>query len=88
LKQSKFSEEQIAFSLRQVEAGTPVVEVRRKMGVTEQSFYRWKRKYAGIGVAGLRRLKELDRENKKLKQLVADSTLDKYLLQEVISKKF
>jgi len=56
--------------------------------VTEQSFYRWKRKYAGIGVAELRRLKELEKENTKLKQLVADLTLDKHLLQEVLRKKF
>lgn len=88
MKQSKFSEEQITYALRQAEAGTPVVEICRKMGVTEQSFYRWKRKYAGIGVAELRRLKELEKENTKLKQLVADLTLDKHLLQEVLRKKF
>jgi putative transposase len=88
LKKSKFTEEQITFALRQAEAGTPVIEICRKMGVTEQSFYRWKRKYAGIGVAELRRLKELEKENTKLKQLVADLTLDKHLLQEVLRKKF
>lgn len=88
MKQSKFSEEQITFALRQAEAGTPVVEICRKLGVTEQSFYRWKRKYAGMGIAELRRLKELEKENKKLKQLVADLTLDKHLLQEVLRKKF
>lgn len=58
------------------------------MGVTEQSFYRWKRKYAGMGIAELRRLKELEKENKKLKQLVDDLTLDKHLRQEVLRKKF
>lgn len=88
MKKSKFTEEQITFALRQAEAGTPVVEICRKMGVTEQSFYRWKRKYAGIGVAELRRLKELEKENSKLKQMVADLTLDKHLLQEVLRKKF
>ncbi|BEQ16913.1 transposase [Desulfoferula mesophila] len=88
MKKSKFTEEQITFALRQAEAGTPVIEICRKMGVTEQSFYRWKRKYAGIGVAELRRLKELEKENTKLKQLVADLTLDKHLLQEVLRKKF
>ncbi|MCB2191361.1 MAG: transposase [Deltaproteobacteria bacterium] len=88
MKKSKFTEEQITFALRQAEAGTPVIEICRKMGVTEQSFYRWKRKYAGIGVAELRRLKELEKGNTKLKQLVADLTLDKHLLQEVLRKKF
>ncbi len=65
-----------------------MVENCRKMGVTEQSSYRWKRKYAGIGGAELRRLKELEKENTKLKQLVADLTLDKHLLQKVLRKKF
>ena len=87
MRQSKFSEEQIALALRQAESGTPVVDICRRMGVTEQSFYRWKRKFAGMGVAELRRLKELERENHKLKQLVADLTLDKHLLQEVLRKK-
>ena len=72
MKRTRYSEEQIAFALRQAESGTPVTEVCRKMGVTEQSFYRWKRKYAGMGVAELRRLKLLEDENRRLKQLVAD----------------
>lgn len=87
MRQSKFSEAQIALALRQAESGTPVLEICRRLGVTEQSFYRWKRKFAGMGVAELRRLKELERENHKLKQLVADLTLDKHLLQEVLRKK-
>ena len=80
-------EEQIVFALRQAEGGTPVVVVCRKLGVTEQTFYRWKRKFAGLGIAELRRLRELEDENRRLKQLVADLTLDKHMLQEVIRKK-
>jgi putative transposase len=83
----RFSEEQIAFALRQAEGGTPVTEVCRKMGVSEQSFYRWKRKYEGMGVAELRRLRQLEEENRKLKKLVADLSLDKHILQEVLAKK-
>ncbi len=81
-----FSEEQIVYALRQAEGGTPVVEVCRKLGVTEQTFYRWKRKFAGLGIAELRRLRALEDENRRLKQLVADLTLDKHMLQEVIRK--
>jgi putative transposase len=80
----RFTEEQIAFALRQAEGGTPVTEVCRKMGVSEQSFYRWKRKYDGMGVAELRRLRQLEEENRKLKKLVADLALDKHILQEVL----
>ncbi len=83
-----FSEEQIVYALRQAEAGTPVLEVCRKLGVTEQTFYRWKRKFASLGIAELRRLRQLEEENHKLKQLVADLTLDKHMLQEVLRKKF
>jgi len=83
----RFTEEQIAFALRQAEGGTPVTEVCRKMGVSEQSFYRWKRKYEGMGVAELRRLRQLEEENRKLKKLVADLALDKHILQEVLQKK-
>jgi putative transposase len=84
----RFTEEQIAFAMRQAEAGTPVTEVCRKMGVSEQSFYRWKRKYEGMGVAELRRLRQLEEENRKLKKLVADLSLDKHILQEVLKKKW
>ena len=83
-----FTQEQIVYALRQAESGTPVLEVCRKLGVTEQTFYRWKRKFAGLGVAEVRRLKQLEEENHKLKQLVADLTLDKHMLQEVLRKKF
>ena len=82
-----FTEEQIAFALKQAEHGTPVLEVIRKMGVSEQTFYRWKKKYVGLGMSELRRLKQLEEENRKLKQMVADLSLDKHMLQEVLSKK-
>ena len=82
-----FPEEQIVYALRQAEAGTPVVEVCRKLGVTEQTFDRWRRRFAGLGVAELRRLRQLEEENRRLKQLVADLTLDKHMLQEVVRKK-
>jgi putative transposase len=87
MKRKRFTEEQIAYALRQAESGTPVAEVCRKLGVTEQSFYRWKKKYGGMGVAELRRLKQLEQENRKLKQIVADLTLDKHMLQDVLKKK-
>jgi putative transposase len=83
----KFTEEQIAFALKQAEMGTPVVEVIRKMGITEQTYYRWKKKYGGLGLSEVRRLKQLEEENRKLKQMVADLSLDKHMLQEVLSKK-
>jgi putative transposase len=87
MKRSKFTEEQITYALRQVEAGAPATQVCRELGITEQTFYRWRRKYAGMGVAELRRLRQLEEENRKLKQLVADLTLDKHMLQEVTRKK-
>ncbi len=83
-----FTNEQSIYTLRQVEGGTSVAEVCRKTGITEQTFYRWKRKFAGMGVAELARLRQLEDENKKLKSLVADLTLDKHMLQEVLRKKF
>jgi putative transposase len=67
--------------------GTPVKEVIRKMGISEQTFYRWKKKYGGLGTSELRRLKMLEEENRKLKQMVADLSLDKVMLQDVLSKK-
>jgi len=87
VRRSKFTEEQIAFALKQAELGTSVIEVIRKMGITEQTFYRWKRKYGGLGTSELRRLKQLEEENRQLKQMVADLSLDKHMLQEVIAKK-
>ena len=83
----KFTEEQIAFALKQAEHWMPVAEVIRKMGITEQTYYRLKKKYGGLGMSELRRLKQLEEENRKLKQMVADLSLDKYMLQEVLTKK-
>jgi putative transposase len=83
----RFTEQQIAFALRQAASGTPVVEITRKMGVSEATFYRWKKQFAGMGVAEIRRLKQLEQENQQLKRLVADLTLDKQMLQDVLSKK-
>ena len=87
LKKSRFTNEQIAFGLRQVESGTPIEEVCRKLGISQQTFYRWKQKFAGMGVEELRRLKSLEDENRRLKSLVADLSLDKQTLQDVLSKK-
>jgi putative transposase len=87
MKKSRFTEQQIAFALRQSESGVSIEEITRKMGVTEATFYRWKKKFAGMGIAELRRLKQLEEENKKLKRLVADLSLDKAMLQDVLSKK-
>ena len=87
MKKTKFSDERIAYILRQAEAGTSAVEVCRQNGISEQTFYRWKKKFAGMGVGEVRRLRQLEEENNKLKQLVADLSLDKAMLQEVISKK-
>lgn len=87
MKKSQYTAEQIAFAMRQAESGTPVPEVCRKIGITEQTFYRWKKKYIGMGVAEVRRLKILEEENQKLKQLVADLSLDKQMLQDVLRKK-
>jgi putative transposase len=87
MRKSRFTEEQIAFALRQAETGTKVSEVCRKMGVAEATFYNWKKKYGGLGVTELRRLKQLEEENRQLKKLVADLSLDKQMLQDVIAKK-
>lgn len=87
MKKSRYTDEQIAFALRQAETGTPVKEVIRKMGIAEQTFYRWKKLYGGLGPSELRRLKQLEEENRRLKQMVADLSLDKHMLQDVLSRK-
>jgi len=87
MKKARYSEEQIAFPLRQAETGTVVAEVGRTLGISEQTAYRWKKQYAGLGVGDIWRLKELGEENRKLRQLVADLSLDKLMLQDVLTKK-
>ena len=87
MKRMRYSGEQIVYALRQAEAGSAAVEICRKLGVSEQTFYRWKKKYSGVGVSELRELRQLREENRKLKLLVADLSLDKHILQEVLSKK-
>ena len=88
MKQKRFSVEQIAAVLKQAEAGVPVAELIRKAGISQQTFYRWKKQYAGQEVDQVRELKQLQEENARLKRLVADLTLDKTMLQDVLSKKF
>jgi putative transposase len=83
----RFTEGQIAFALPQAASGTPVSEITRKMGVSDVTFYRWRELYANLGVAEIRRLKQLEEDNRRLKTLVADLTLDKQMLQDVLSKK-
>ena len=87
MKRSKFSEQQIAFILRQVEEGTRVEEVCRKAGISVQTYYRWRKKYGGLMPSEMKRLKQLEEENQRLKRLVADLSLDKEMLQEVVRKK-
>ena len=84
---SWFTDEQIAFALKQANTGTPVAEVLRRMGISEQTFYRWKKLSGGLGTGELRRLKQLEDENRKLKQLVTDLSLDKHILHDVLAKK-
>lgn len=87
MKKSKFTEAQIIFALRQAETGVKVAEVCRKMGISQATFFNWKKKYGGLGTSELRRLRQLEAENSELKKLVADLSLDKHMLQEVIRKK-
>jgi putative transposase len=86
MKRSKFTEEQVTFAMRQVESGTPVGDVCRQIGVSEATFYVWKKTFAHLGVSGLRRLRQLEEEDNRLKRLVADWTLDKHILQETLRK--
>ena len=83
MKKSNYTEEQIAFALKQVELGTPVSEVCRKLGIAEQTFYRWKSKYGGMLPSDMKRLRQLEEENTRLKKLVADLSLDKGTLEDI-----
>lgn len=88
MKKSRFTEEQIAYALRQAEAGTLVADVCRQLGISEATFYVWKRKYGNLGVSELKKQRLLEEENGRLKRVVADLTLDKHILQEALRKKF
>lgn len=87
MKRSRFSDAQIVSAIKQQEVGVPVTEICRKMGISDGTFYGWKKKYAGLAPSELKKLRQLEEENHKLKQLVADLTLDKAMLQDVLSKK-
>ncbi|MCF7832787.1 MAG: transposase [Candidatus Marinimicrobia bacterium] len=87
MRQSRFTEEQVVSILNQADNGITVAELCRKLGISEQTFYHWKKKYSGMGVTEVRRLKQLEVENRKFKALVADLSLDKVMLQDVLRKK-
>ncbi len=86
MKKSKFTEHQIVFAIKQSESGTRVDEICRQMGVSQATFFNWKKKYGGLGISELRKLRQLEEENAQLRKLVADLSLDKQMLQEVIKK--
>lgn len=88
MKRKRFSVEQIVAVLKQAELGMPIAELTRQIGISEQTFYRWKKVYSGLESDQLRELKQLQEENAKLKRVVAELTLDKVVLQDVLSKKF
>lgn len=87
MKASKFSEAQIAIVLKQAQDGTAVAEVCRKAGIGQATYFNWKKKYAGLMPSEMKRLRQLEEENAKLKRIVADMSLDKAMLQDVLSKK-
>lgn len=88
MPKKRFTEEQISFALRQAESGTAGGDIRRKMGVVEATFCRRKKQFAGMGIAEIRRLMQLEDQNRKLKQVVADLTPDKTMLQDVLRRKW
>jgi putative transposase len=88
MRKSRFTEEQIIAALQEHERGAKIADLCRKLGITETTFHRWKRKYGGLEVSEARRLKTLEEENPRLKQLVADQALDNRLLKELLGKKW
>lgn len=87
MKRSRLSDEQITYAMRQAESGTAVADVCRQLGISDATFYVWKKKYGGLGASEVRELRQLREENAKLKRLVADLTLDKHILGGIIQKK-
>jgi len=87
MRKSKFTESEIVYAVKQAEAGVPVGELARKYGVNAKTVYAWRKKYGGLCASELQRLKQLEGENRNLKRLVADLSLDKHMLQEVLRKK-
>lgn len=87
MKKSRYTESQVTYALRQADAGTPVSDVCRSLGISEATFYNWRKKYGSMGASEVRRLRQLEEENSRLKRVVADLTLDKHILQDVIRKK-
>lgn len=88
MKRGQFTEEQIIGILREVEAGQKVADVCRKYGVSQSTFHRWRSMYSGMEVSQVRRLRQLEEENRRLKQIVADLTLDNVMLKDITSKKW
>ena len=87
MKASKFSDAQKAFIIKQGEEGTPVAEICRKAGISQATYFNWKKKYAGMMPSEMKRLRELEQENAQLKRIVADLTLDKSMLQDIVRRK-
>ena len=88
MRKSRFTEEQIITTLKELEAGTPAKELSRRHGISQQTLYRWKSKYGGMEVSEAKRLRQLEEENRRLKQMVADQALDIQALKEVLKKKW
>lgn len=87
MKKSRFTESQISTALKAYESGQPVVDICRELGINQNTFYNWKKKYSGMDSAMLRQFKELERENAQLKRMYADLSLDHRILKDVIEKK-
>ncbi len=87
MKQKRYSEEQIIQILKEAEAGLPVADVCRKHGVSDASFYTWRRKYGGLSVSEVKRLKRLEEENRQLKRLLAETLLEKTALEDIVQNK-